>query len=187
MQRQGEVISGSEAAVRTGACIVGGGPAGLLLGLLLAKRGANVIVLEAHRTFDREFRGEVLQPSTARLLDQIGLLSYILEQPNLLLKEGRLLVDGRQRAGFSFDKIAPQYPYAIWMPQPIFLDALARKAAPYPGFQLWMGANVTELVEENGTVVGTTRLFTKQWPPLRRSRSQSSRSLSRARQPARSH
>src|SRR5215467_4043873 len=174
MQTQGKAVSGSEAVVRTGACIVGGGPAGLMLGLLLAKRGANVVVLEAHRTFDREFRGEVLQPSTARLLDQIGLLSYILEQPHLLLKEGRLLVNGRQKAGFSFDRIAPQYPYAIWMPQPIFLDALARKAAPYPGFQLWMGANVTELVEENGTVVGTTRLFTKQWPPLRRSRSQSS-------------
>ena len=74
MQTQGEAVSGSEAVVRTGACIVGGGPAGLMLGLLLAKRGANVVVLEAHRTFDREFRGEVLQPSTARLLDQIGLL-----------------------------------------------------------------------------------------------------------------
>jgi 2-polyprenyl-6-methoxyphenol hydroxylase-like FAD-dependent oxidoreductase len=55
---------------RTGVCIVGGGPAGLLLGLLLAKRGAEVIVLEGHETFDREFRGEVLQPSTAHLLDE---------------------------------------------------------------------------------------------------------------------
>src|SRR5215813_7584282 len=158
MQTQGKAVSGSEAVVRTGACIVGGGPAGLMLGLLLAKRGANVVVLEAHKTFDREFRGEVLQPSTARLLDQIGLLPYILEQPHLLLKEGRLLVNGQQKAGFSFDRIAPEYPYAIWMPQPIFLDALARKAAPYPGFQLWMGANVTELVEDSGTVVGVRGL-----------------------------
>ncbi|MBM3226660.1 MAG: FAD-binding protein, partial [Candidatus Tectomicrobia bacterium] len=62
-------------------CIVGGGPAGLLLGLLLAKRGAEVIVLEGHSTFDREFRGEVLQPSTAHLLDELGLLEYILAQP----------------------------------------------------------------------------------------------------------
>src|SRR5215468_485824 len=123
MQRQGEAVSGGETVVRTGACIVGGGPAGLLLGLLLAKRGANVVVLEAHQTFDREFRGEVLQPSTARLLDQIGLLPYILEQPHLLLRDGRLLINGEQRGGFSFDRIAPKYPYAIWMPQPIFLDA----------------------------------------------------------------
>jgi len=158
MQTQSEAVSGSETVMRTGACIVGGGPAGLMLGLLLAKRGADVVVLEAHRTFDREFRGEVLQPSTARLLDQIGLLHYILEQPHLLLREGRLLVNGRQKAGFSFDKIAPQYPYAIWMPQPIFLEALARKAAPYPGFHLWMGANVTELVQEGGAVVGVRGL-----------------------------
>src|SRR5262245_34163362 len=158
MQTNTETGSGSGTVIRTGACIVGGGPGGLLLGLLLAKRGANVIVLDAHKNFEREFRGEVLQPSTARLLHQIGLLSYILEQPHLLLKEGRLLVDGQVRAGFSFDKIAPEYPYAIWMPQPIFLDALARKAAPYPGFQLWMGANVTELIEENGKVVGVRGL-----------------------------
>ena len=158
MQTQSEAVSGSETVMRTGACIVGGGPAGLMLGLLLAKRGADVVVLEAHRTFDREFRGEVLQPSTARLLDRIGLLHYILEQPHLLLREGLLLVNGRQKAGFSFDKIAPQYPYAIWMPQPIFLEALARKAAPYPGFHLWMGANVTELVQEGGAVVGVRGL-----------------------------
>jgi 2-polyprenyl-6-methoxyphenol hydroxylase-like FAD-dependent oxidoreductase len=129
-----------------------------LLGLLLAKRGADVVVLEAHQTFDREFRGEVLQPSTARLLDQIGLLSYILEQPHLLLREGRLLVNGQQKAGFTFDKIAPRYPYAIWMPQPMFLDAVARKAAQYPGFHLWMGANATEIIRENGTVVGVRGL-----------------------------
>ena len=68
---------------RADVCVVGGGPAGLLLGLLLGKRGAKVIVLEGHETFDREFRGEVLQPSTARLLDELGLLEYVLAQPHL--------------------------------------------------------------------------------------------------------
>jgi 2-polyprenyl-6-methoxyphenol hydroxylase-like FAD-dependent oxidoreductase len=139
---------------RTGACIVGGGPAGLLLGLLLARRGAEVIVLEGHETFDREFRGEVLQPSTARLLDQLGLLPYILEQGHLRLTEGRLLVHGKPAAGFHFKRIAPDYPYAIWMPQPVFLEALARKARPCAGFQCWMGAHVNEIVEEGGAVVG---------------------------------
>ena len=140
--------------VRTSVCVVGGGPAGLMLGLLLAKRGVEVIVLEGHETFDREFRGEVLQPSTARLLDQIGLLQYILEQRHLALTEGKLLIHGKPAAGFSFKRIAPDYPYAIWMPQPVFLEALAKKAAPFAGFHLWMGARVTDLIEDGGAVVG---------------------------------
>ena len=142
------------APTRTDVCVVGGGPAGLLLGLLLAKRGARAIVLEGHETFDREFRGEVLQPSTARLLDQIGLLEYVLAQPHLTLTTGQLLIDGRPAGGFEFRKIAPEYPYAIWMPQPVFLEALVRKAEPFAGFQCWMGARVTDLIEENGAVVG---------------------------------
>jgi 2-polyprenyl-6-methoxyphenol hydroxylase-like FAD-dependent oxidoreductase len=142
------------AAERVDVCVVGGGPAGLLLGLLLAKRGAKVVVLEGHETFDREFRGEVLQPSTARLLDQIGLLDYVLAQPHLTLTTGRLLIDGTPAGGFEFRRVVPEYPYAIWMPQPVFLAALVRKAEPFPSFQCWMGARVTELVVENGAVVG---------------------------------
>jgi 2-polyprenyl-6-methoxyphenol hydroxylase-like FAD-dependent oxidoreductase len=80
---------------RTGVCVVGGGPAGLLLGLLLAKRGADVIVLEGHETFDREFRGEVLQPSTAHLLDELGLLGYIRSQPHSTLTAGIVRVNGK--------------------------------------------------------------------------------------------
>jgi 2-polyprenyl-6-methoxyphenol hydroxylase-like FAD-dependent oxidoreductase len=147
-------MAGNGTKSSTSVCIVGGGPAGMLLGLLLARRGVDVIVLEAHETFDREFRGEVLQPSTARLLDQLGLLPYILEQRHLSLTEGRLLVGGQPAAGFTFDRIAPAYPYAIWMPQPIFLEALARKAAPFPGFHLRMGAPVDEIIEDGGAVVG---------------------------------
>src|SRR5262249_61919085 len=66
-------------SVHVNAAIVGGGPAGMMLGLLLAKRGASVVVLEGHDTFEREFRGEILQPSTANMLHELGLLQYILE------------------------------------------------------------------------------------------------------------
>jgi len=141
-------------AERVNACIVGGGPAGLMLGLLLAKRGAQVLVLEGHETFDREFRGEVLQPSTVHLLDELGLLDYIKAQPHSLLEAGKIRLDGHEIGEFAFSRIAPRYPYAIWMPQPIFLDALLRRAQPFPSFQCWMGAKVTELIEEDGRVVG---------------------------------
>jgi 2-polyprenyl-6-methoxyphenol hydroxylase-like FAD-dependent oxidoreductase len=135
-------------------CIVGGGPAGLMLGLLLAKRGAEVLVLEGHETFDREFRGEVLQPSTAHLLDELGLLEYVLGHPHSRLEAGKVRLKGREIGEFAFDRIAPRYPYAIWMPQPIFLEALLRKAEPFPSFRCWMGAKFTELIEKDGRIVG---------------------------------
>ena len=140
--------------IQTSVCIVGGGPAGLLLGLLLAKRNVDVIVLEGHETFEREFRGEVLQPSTAHLLDELGLLEYILAQPHSTLNEGIVRINGSIAGQFAFDNIVPEYPYAIWMPQPIFLQALADKAAPLPSFQCWMGARVGSLIEADGTIVG---------------------------------
>jgi 2-polyprenyl-6-methoxyphenol hydroxylase-like FAD-dependent oxidoreductase len=140
------------AAVST--CIVGGGPAGLMLGLLLAKRGVDVLVLEGHADFEREFRGEVLQPSTVYLLDELGLLEYIRAQPHSILEAGKVRLHGREIGEFSFRRISPRYPYAIWMPQPIFLAALSRKAEALPSFRCWMGAKVTELIEEDGRVVG---------------------------------
>ena len=142
--------------VHVNACIVGGGPAGLMLGLLLARRGADVLVLEGHENFEREFRGEVLQPSTAHLLADLGLLEYVLAQPHSLLEAGKVRLNGEEIGEFSFKKIAPEYPYAIWMPQPVFLAALLRKAEPFPSFQCWMGARVSKLIEENGRVVGVS-------------------------------
>ena len=72
----------------------------------------------------------MLQPSTAHLLDELGLLEYMLDQPHSLLEAGKVRLNGREVGEFSFKKIAPEYPYAIWMPQPIFLAALLRKAEP---------------------------------------------------------
>src|SRR5215471_10631456 len=149
---------GAPSSTRVSACIVGGGPAGLMIGLLLAKRGVDVLVLEGHEDFEREFRGEVLQPSTSNLLDELGLLDYVLAQPHSLLEAGKNRLNGRPVGQFEFKKISPRYPYAIWMPQPIFLEALRRKAAAFPSFKCWMGAKATGLIEESGKVVGVSGL-----------------------------
>ena len=92
--------------MKVNTCIVGGGPAGLMLGLLLAKRGVDVLVLEGHETFAREFRGEVLQPSTAQLLDELGLLDYIQREPHSRFDEGVVRMNGKAIGGFSFKKTA---------------------------------------------------------------------------------
>ena len=140
-------------------CIVGGGPAGLMLGLLLAKRGADVLVLEGHEDFEREFRGEVLQPSTAHLLDALGLLPYVLAQPHSLLEQAKVRMNGREIGEFSFKKIAPgvslrDLDAAADLPG----RACSRKAEALPSFSCWMGAKVTKLVEEDGRVVGVSGL-----------------------------
>src|SRR5262245_9843649 len=140
--------------IRTSACIVGAGPAGLLLALLLAKRGADVIVLEGRPTFDRQFRGEILQPSAIRLLDRLGLLDSVLANPHAKLTEALYRIDGRLAGRFHWARIAPEYPYAVWMPQPALLSTLCDMARPFTGFQCWMGARVDELVERDGAIIG---------------------------------
>ena len=111
-------------------------------------------------SYRREFRGEVLQPSTSQLLDELGLLEYVLAQPHSLLEIGKIRLNGREVGRFEFKKIAPNYPYAIWMPQPIFLEALRKKAEAFSSFQCWMGARATSLIEEGGKVAGVSPRFT---------------------------
>ena len=95
-------------------------------------------VLEGHETFQREFRGEVLQPSTAHLLDELGLLEYILAHPHSTLNEGLVRINGTTAGQFAFDTIVPEYPYAIWMPQPIFLRSWTR-LLPFRAFSAGWG------------------------------------------------
>ena len=85
---------------------------------------------------------------------ELGLLEYILAQPHSILTEGLIRINGKTAGGFSFNTVVPEYPYAIWMPQPIFLQALVEKAGPFSSFQCWMGAKATELIEDGGTITG---------------------------------
>jgi 2-polyprenyl-6-methoxyphenol hydroxylase-like FAD-dependent oxidoreductase len=134
--------------------IVGAGPAGMVLGLLLAARGVRTLVLEQAANFGREYRGEVLMPRFTQMMRQIGLFEYLEGFPHLKLKDFELFVAGRLAARVDISRFAAEAPFIIWMPQPVMLDALARKARVYPAFRLLFDAEADALVRENGRVVG---------------------------------
>lgn len=144
-------------------CIAGGGPAGMMLGLLLARAGVDVLVLEKHSDFLRDFRGDTIHPSTLELMNELGVLDEFLTRPHQELQ---------QLAGQVGDEIIPLADFShlptkkkciVFMPQWHFLDFLADHARQYPTFQLWMDAEVTDLIETDGRVVGA-RVKTKDGP-----------------------
>ena len=126
----------------------------MLLGLMLAKQGIKVLVLEQHHDFHREYRGEVLMPRFAHLFDDLNLLEYMKGFPHTLLDRFEIRLPDRLLGGFPMRKLSPEYPYAFWMPQPVFLDALHQKTKEFPSFQLWFGASATELIKEGNQTVG---------------------------------
>lgn len=140
--------------VSTDVCIVGGGPAGMMMALLLSKQKVNVVVVERNMNFDREFRGEVLQPRFVQMLDQLNLRSYIESYPHLKLKHGAIMKDTTQIGEFNFSAIDSKFPYAMWMPQPILLEALYKKCQEYPTFSMLFYSRVQHLLKEGEQVKG---------------------------------
>lgn len=135
-------------------CIVGGGPAGLMLATLLAMKKVNVLLLEQHHNFDRDFRGDTVHPSTLEMLDQLGWATELLKKPH-----GRLsslsLQFGQSRATIAdFKTASKRFPFIALIPQVDFLDFIRQKASDFPHFHIQMGASVVALIEENGRVDG---------------------------------
>ncbi len=135
-------------------CIAGGGPAGMMLGYLLARAGVDVVVLEKHGDFLRDFRGDTIHPSTMEALHELGLLDEFLKRPHQKASVFQAFIGERNVTFADFSRLPLRCPYVAFMPQWEFLNFLAEHARPLPGFRLLMQAEVTDLIEENGRVAG---------------------------------
>lgn len=130
--------------------IAGGGPAGMVAGLLLARAGVDVLVLEKHRDFLRDFRGDTIHPSTLQLLDELGLMPRFQERvPHQRVQAARLpAADGGRVTMVDFTRLRHPYPYIAMAPQWDVLDLLAEAAAEEPSFELRLGTEVTGLLRD---------------------------------------
>jgi 2-polyprenyl-6-methoxyphenol hydroxylase-like FAD-dependent oxidoreductase len=142
------------ATERTQCCIAGGGPAGVMLALLLARQGVRVTLLEQHHDFDRDFRGDTLHPSVLEILDQLGLVQRVLALPHGELRQAVLGVGGQTLLAADFSHLPTRFPYIAMVPQARFLPLVVEEARRYPTFTLHMGAAVRELIVEDGVVHG---------------------------------
>jgi 2-polyprenyl-6-methoxyphenol hydroxylase-like FAD-dependent oxidoreductase len=138
----------------TTCAIAGGGPAGVMLGYLLARAGVPVVVLEKHADFFRDFRGDTIHPSTLQVMRELGLLEEFLQRPHQELHSLAGQVGGKLFQIADFAHLPTACKYVAFMPQWDFLDFLAEKGRRFPAFDLRMGADATNLIEENGRVVG---------------------------------
>ena len=156
--RQGtrtQELDGKARSVQHAACcIVGGGPAGAMLGLLLDRKGVDVVVLEKHGDFLRDFRGDTIHPSTMEIMDELGLAEKLLRLKHTKAPRLRFRTPQGTVTVADFRRLKTRFPYVAFVPQWDFLDFVTKEASRYPTFRLQMNAEVKELVEEDGAIRG---------------------------------
>jgi 2-polyprenyl-6-methoxyphenol hydroxylase-like FAD-dependent oxidoreductase len=149
-----EAQNAAKREITTTCAIVGAGPAGLMLGLMLAREGIDVTVIEKHSDFLRDFRGDTIHPSTLQVMHELGLADELLELPHTEARTLHAEVGGRSITIADFSWLPTRNRFIAFMPQWDFLDFIAREAKRYPSFRLLMQSEVTELVIQGDRVVG---------------------------------
>lgn len=142
--------------LKTQCCIAGGGPAGVMAGYILARAGVEVVVLEKHKDFLRDFRGDTVHPSTLQALYELGLLERFLERSHTRLTELSGNIGGEVLRFVDFRHLPTKANFVVIMPQWDFLNFLAEEGAKLPTFKLLMQTQATGLVEAGGRVTGVT-------------------------------
>ena len=144
----------AETSIDADILIAGGGPAGMMAGLLFARAGLKTLVLEKHADFLRDFRGDTVHPSTLALLDELGLLDQLLERPHDRVGELRGRIAGRDMRIADFSHLPVRARFIAIMPQWEFLDFVAEQAARYPGFTVRRRCEAVGLIREGDRVAG---------------------------------
>jgi 2-polyprenyl-6-methoxyphenol hydroxylase-like FAD-dependent oxidoreductase len=151
----------------TSCCIVGGGPAGAMLALLLARQGVSVALLEEHLDFDRRFRGDTIHPAVMENLAEIGLADRMLQLPHTKLRTISVQTAARRLQVADFGWLKTPFPYVTLLPQKDFLTCITGEARRYPDFHLMMGARVERLIEEGDVVRGVRYRAADGWHEAR--------------------
>ena len=140
--------------LQTSCVIAGAGPAGMMLGLVLARAGIDVVVLEKHADFFRDFRGDTIHPSTVTLLGELGLRDRFLALPHTSIRTLDAVVNGTRLHPIDFGRLRPPDDFLVLAPQWDFLRFLAEEAGRYPGFRLLMQTEAVDLIQEAGAIRG---------------------------------
>jgi len=140
--------------LRTQCCVTGGGPAGMMLGFLLARAGVDVVVLEKHADFLRDFRGDTIHPSTLQVMHELGILEEFLKRPHQEVRQLDGWIGPEIVTLADFSHLPTRCQFIVFMPQWHFLNFIAEQAAGYRTFRLMVKAEVTDIIEENGLIAG---------------------------------
>src|SRR5690349_18321672 len=145
-------------SIKTRCCIVGGGPAGMMLGYLLGRAGVETIVLEKHADFFRDFRGDTVHPSTLQVMDELGLIDGFLQLQYQSLQKMDGLIGGESVRVADLSRLPVKYPFIAFMPQWDFLNFLRESARRFASVKVMMSTEATGLLRDGKRVTGVKAL-----------------------------